>query len=223
MPKNIDRRKWLIFTLVIIVFGVAVCIAVPLPDADWYGTYYPTIRNVLAGKSPYDVAGFHNPPWMLLLMLPFGLFPLEEGRALFFIASVLVFVFILWKTESGLLATIAIFLSPTLLGGLLASNPDIFVLSGVLISPVWGLFVLLIKPQLGLGLVFYYAYVFWKKGSLKDILRVFAPITLGYLLSFLIFPVLVDKLLHKASIDPWNRSLFLRHPIGAHFLVACYP
>ena len=94
MLKSVNPRNLLVFSLLLIFLGGAVYFAFPLPDADWHGTYYPAVRNALAGKSPYDVPGFYNPPWMFLLLIPFGLFPLEIGRALFFIASVLVFIFI---------------------------------------------------------------------------------------------------------------------------------
>jgi hypothetical protein len=197
----------------------AVYLVFPLPDADWYGTYDPAVKNILAGKSPYDVPGFHNPPWMVLLLLPFGLFPLHVGRALFFIASILIFIFILWKTESNALTAVAVFLSPTLLGGLLASNPDLFILSGILLSPTWGLLVLLLKPQIGMGLFFYYLYWSWKDGGLKNSLIIFAPVVIGYLVSLALFPALISKLLHKSAIDPWNRSIFpYGIPLGIFFL-----
>lgn len=219
MMELANKRAVLVFLLLVVLIPASAYFASFLPNADWYGTYDPAARGIFRGQSPYDVTGFHNPPWMLLLLLPFIVFSPEYARGLFFVASLLAFIAIVWKVKINPLAAIALFLSPTMIGGLLACNPDMFVLTGILFPPVWGLFILLIKPQIGIGVALYYLFETWNKGRWAKVLRTFAPVTLGYILSFLIFPVLVEKLINKSSVDPWNRSIFpYGIPLGLFFL-----
>jgi hypothetical protein len=214
-----NKRGVLVFLLLAALIPVSAYFASFLPNADWYGTYDPAARGIFSGQSPYAVAGFHNPPWALLLLFPFIVFSPEYARGLFFVASILAFVVIVWKVKINPLAAIALFLSPTMIGGLLACNLDTFVLAGVLFPPAWGLFILLIKPQVGMGVALYYLHDSWKKGGWSKVLWTFAPVALGYSLSFLIFPVLVEKFMSKSSIDPWNRSIFpYGVPLGLFFL-----
>lgn len=190
-----------------------------LPNADWNGTYYPVIQCVLKGKNPYLVPGFHNPPWTVLFLLPFGMLSPEFARGLFFSCGLLVFGIIVWKTKAPPAAALAVLLSPTMIGGLLANNLDIFVLAGILLPPAWGLFVLLVKPQLGFGAALYYLIDSWQTTGWRQVVRIFFPITLAFLFTVLLFPEFVSKLLVKPAVDPWNRSIFpYGIPIGLLFL-----
>ncbi len=212
-------RNGLLFLALAGAFLGAAVLASYLPNADWDGTYRPVLELAFQGQDPYTVAGFHNPPWTLLLLFPFGLFPPEFARGLFFVAGVAAFLGIIWKVKAPPLAAIALFLSPTFIGGLLANNLDIFVLAGALLPSTWGLFILLIKPQLGFGVAAYYLTDAWIVGRWRTVFYTFAPVVFGFTLTFLIFPTLADKLLAKSSIDPWNRSIFpYGVPLGLAFL-----
>lgn len=216
--KNIDRSKQLTIAIFLIVVVLAAYLASFLPNADWYN-YDPAVRGIFKGQSPYAVVGFQSPPWMLLFLLPFTAFSFEIARGLVFVVSVLLYILIIRKVRVRPLAAIALFLSPTFIGGLLACNLDMFVLSGILFSPVWGLFILLLKPQIGIGVALYYLVVSWQAGRWRKVLRTLAPVTLSYLLSFLIFPILLERILNKPSLDPWNRSIFpYGIPLGLFFL-----
>ncbi|MCS6994658.1 MAG: hypothetical protein N2117_11740 [Anaerolineales bacterium] len=214
---KILHRHWILVGLAIFL-GVAV-FASQLPNADWDGTYRPVVESVLQGQNPYTVRTFANPPWTVLLLLPFAFFHPEFARGLFFAASVAVFFWIAWKVKAPPLAAIALFLSPTFIGGLLANNLDIFVLAGVLLPPAWGLFVLFIKPQLGFGAAIYYLVDAWKTDRWRRVFATFAPVTLGLALTFVLFPVLAERLFFMPSVNPWNRSIFpYGVPLGLLFL-----
>jgi hypothetical protein len=61
------------------------------PMRDFDQTYYPAISYVLAGQNPYTgdykvtdqgvPPAFFNPPWFLLILLPFGWLPFDIARA----------------------------------------------------------------------------------------------------------------------------------------------
>ena len=57
---------------------------------------------------------------------------------------------------------------------------------GLTMPAQWGLFLVLIKPQVGFVAVLYWLWQAYQKG-LKEVLRVFGPVTLATLASFLIF------------------------------------
>jgi hypothetical protein len=87
-------RKALITLLALALLIMIAVIAAPsIPRLrDFDQTFYPAIRYTLAGQNPYTAyyemtdqgapPSFFNPPWLLLILLPFGLFPLTLAHAL---------------------------------------------------------------------------------------------------------------------------------------------
>ncbi|HEY3312527.1 MAG TPA: hypothetical protein VGK00_12880 [Anaerolineales bacterium] len=205
-PINAKNVLAIGFIAALNVFGIY--FAAFLPDADFTPTFMPATRLVLQGQSPYLLAHFHNPPWAILLFLPFTAFPQAMARGLFFIASTVPLVALIYKNKLNLPGSLALLLSPTLIGVLLAANLDTFVHSGLLFPPVWGLFILLIKPQVGVGVALYLLVDSWEKGGWKKVVQTLGPVLIGFILTFVIFPVLITKFLNKPTNDPWNRSIF---------------
>jgi hypothetical protein len=203
-----NRRLILLIPFLILLLGVAVYYASFLPTADWYVTFDPAARGIFTGHSPYEMRGFSNPPWAVLLLLPFIIFPPLVAHGLFFVASALALIYLTWRLNTPLLAVVAFLLSPTAIGALLVGNLDPFVYLGMLLPPVWGLFVLLIKPQIGIGVAIYYLFEAWRQDRFFGVVRIFLPVAIAFLLSALIFPVFVHILITKSGVDPWNRSMF---------------
>lgn len=56
-----------------------------LKDSRTY--FFPATREVLAGRSPYSIEGFTNPPWAVLPLIPMVILPGE----------ILVIVCIIWS------------------------------------------------------------------------------------------------------------------------------
>lgn len=191
--------------LVISIF-LAVYLASFLPTADWQ-TFYLAARSVLGGHSPYEQPLFMLPPWGILPLLPMALLPFSLSKGLMFVVSLLILVYIMWRLQMPLLGVVAFLLSPTVIGGLLVNNVDPMVAAGMLFPPAWGLFFLLAKPQIGLGVALFSLVEAWQKQGLGGVLKTFAPLGAVYLLSALLFPVWIERMLFKAA-DPWNRSIF---------------
>jgi hypothetical protein len=67
---------------------------------DFDQTFYPAIRYTLAGQNPYTSyyqetdqgapPSFFSPSWLLIVLLPFGLFPFEIARSLWMVFLVVV-------------------------------------------------------------------------------------------------------------------------------------
>ena len=185
----------------------AVWLASLVPNADWSGTYEGVGRRLLHGQSPYDEPLFVNPPWAALLVIPFAILPSEVGRGLLLVASLAALVYAAWRLHAPRLAVVALLLSPTAIGSLLAANLDAFVILGLFLPPACGLLLLMIKPQIGVGPAIYHLIEAWRRGRLSGIVRVFWPIAIAYAVSALLFPVWLDRMFHKPA-NVWNRTLF---------------
>jgi hypothetical protein len=72
-----------------------------------------------------------------------------------------------------------------------------------------GLFLLSIKPQVGIGIILYKAYVVWRERGLRPLVLAFLPITAALGASFLLFGNWwIDKSDHLVGSAYWNVSLF---------------
>jgi hypothetical protein len=211
-------RKGLLYGTLVIVAAVAIWLASFVPNADWYGTYDAAGRGIFDGRSPYEQPLFVNPPWAVLVLLPFVVFPPALARGLILVCSLAALIYVAWRFRAPKLAMIALMLSPTAIGSLLAANLDAVVLLGVFLPPVWGLLLLMIKPQIGVGVAVYYLIVAWRESKVAGILRTFTPVVLAYIIGGILFPIWIDRMIHKPS-NVWNRSLFpYGIPLGIFFL-----
>jgi hypothetical protein len=198
--------------------GLAVWLAGFVPNADWTGTYQRVGTLVLQGRSPYEQSSFMNPPWAAFLILPFAVLPPALGRGALLVASLAALVYTAWRLHAPRLAAIALLLSPTTVGSLLAANLDSILLLGAFLPPTWGLLLLMLKPQIGVGPAAFDFVESWRRGGFRQLLVVFLPIIAAYVLSALIFPIWVGRVLRQPG-DVWNRSLFpYGIPIGLLFL-----
>jgi hypothetical protein len=204
--------------LCVVLVGLALWLASFVPNADWTGTYQPVGRLVLQGRSPYAQSSFLNPPWAAVLVLPLAILPPALGRGVLLIASLAALIYTAWRLNAPRLAAIALLLSPTTIGSLLAANLDSILILGAFLPPAWGLLLLMLKPQIGVGPAAFDFLQCWRRGRIRCILNGFLPVTVAYVLSTLIFPVWVNRVLRQPT-DVWNRSLFpYGIPIGVLFL-----
>ena len=202
-----SRPRVIFICILTILIGVAVYLAAPLPSADWYATFDPAARGVYSGHWPYENPGYRYPPWAILPLLPMVLFPPQLAHGLMIVVSALILIYIAWRLQAPPLAVIAFLISPTVVGILLINNLDPFVMLGVFPPPVWGLFILVIKPQVGFGVIMYHLFQTWKNERFWGVVRTFAPVAIAYLVFVLLFPVWVTRMLENPS-SGWNRSLF---------------
>jgi hypothetical protein len=207
MLKNINRRNLLISLALLIGLGLAIYLASFLPTADWFATFDPAARGIFSGLAPYHQVGYVYPPWAVIPLLPIVLFPPDLAHGLMYVLSALLLFYILWRLKVGVVAAVAFFLSPTAIGALMVNNIDPIVISGILFPPIWGLFLLVIKPQIGFGVAVYYLVEIWREHGFQGALRVFAPVSIAWLVSAALFPIWIERMLRNPEII-WNRSLF---------------
>jgi len=87
----------------------------------------------------------------------------------------------------------------------------------------WGLLLVTVKPQVGAGVALFWFVEAWRIGGVREVVRVFAPVTLIVLVSFVIFGLWPTRFVgtveyssgaFNASLWPWSI------PVGFALLTA---
>lgn len=216
LPINLNDwlkavRKIVPFLLVALV----ICLLTSfLPEAhDLERVFLPAARTALAGGSPYDDLPFYNPPWALFPIMPLLWLPIESVRALWFSLGALAFIAVMhyYGAKSWLIALTM--LSPPVLYSLLLGNNDWLSLLGLLLPPRWGLLLLIIKPQLGIGVIVLWIARAYREDGWRGIWRLVEPTAWALMLSFALYgpwPLSWADLLQSPlnlSIGPFFRGL----------------
>ncbi|NPA07322.1 MAG: hypothetical protein GXO54_07995 [Chloroflexi bacterium] len=182
------RAKPRLFIIILGFLGLTWVAARTLPPGiDWHETYYPAARAVLAGRSPYEVAGFRIAPWAIVPFLPLGLLPEDWGRAAYFVLSLFAYAWLAWRLGARGWTLALALLAPPVWHGLLNANIDWLPMLGFVLPPRWGLFFLVIKPQVGIGLTLYWFIQAVRQGGWRRVLHDFGPVSLALGLSVLLF------------------------------------
>jgi hypothetical protein len=153
---------------------------------DWVAWYRPAIILLFFGKSPYTIP-IANPPWALLPLAPLVLLPPLVGATILIIASPIIFSFIAYKLGAKPLPIIFFALSSPVIHNAVNINIDWMPALGLLMPPQIGLFFVLIKPQSGIGVAIYWLFDAWRKDRAKGVIKVFWPVTVAYLVSFVVY------------------------------------
>lgn len=222
MDKTNQLKKIsLVFLLVVGLIGVSYLVAPIIPaGVDWQTAFRPAALEILSLRSPYNVPGFFNPPWATIVLIPFALFPEQVGLVLLIIAGFISYAFVAHKLGGKIWAVIALLLSPPVMHNTLNGNIDWLAMLGVIMPPQIGLFFVTIKPQIGVAIVIFWLVESWRNGGWMETIRVFSPITLVTLVSFIFFGAW--PLRAQVEIDLWwNASLWpMSLPVGLALLIA---
>jgi hypothetical protein len=205
---------------VVAFLGVIAWIAPFVPSGiDWTTVFRPATLAALHGRSPYSVPGYFYPPWAVLPLIPFALLPESVGRIYLVVVALGVFGYIAYKLGAGKVGIAALLISPLVLHEVLNGNIDWLVAAGVVLPPWIGLFLVVIKPQISVAVVGFWMFSAWKNGGLQGVIRTFAPVTVAYGLSLIIFglwPITASRTLDFW----WNTSLWpISIPIGLALFV----
>ncbi len=197
---------------------------------DWHTSLRPAALELLAFRNPYLLGQFYNPPWCLLPYMLVAWLPENIGRGFVLFASLLSFGFVAYRLGAKPWAMAAFLVSPPVLHCLVNTNSDWIPLLGVVLPPQSGLFLVVVKPQIGFGVAFFWLVEAWRNGGgrlrsgyiggLREVVRVFWPVTLALLISFAIFGVWPLRY-HELLTEWWNASLWPASiPVGLALLVA---
>ena len=166
---------------------VIVVIAFFPPGWDWINWFRPATLAMLSGESPYNIEGFFNPPWLLIPLIPLAFLPERVGVVVISIAYITSYIFVSRKLGAKALTIAVLLASPSFFYGLTFANVDWIVALGFLMPPQIGLFFVLVKPQIGLGISIYWLIESWRNGGMKHVVKTFFPVTIVLIISFILY------------------------------------
>jgi hypothetical protein len=190
--ENDGLFKQKILPKIILVICVAIILTTIIyyifpVGSHWAEIFRPASLRLLRGGNPYVGLNFFNPPWALLPLLPMAVLPERLGNAFLGSITIISFGYIAIKMGAKPI-TLALFLTlPLTLYNVIQVNIDWLVAWGFLLPPQIGLFFILLKPQMGVFLAFYWFIDCWKTGGIKLVIKVFSPVAVSFLLSFIFY------------------------------------
>jgi hypothetical protein len=186
---------------------------------DWYAIFRPAANALLSGISPYAIDGFFSPPWVAVLMSPFALLPPGVDVAVMSLASYVAWIIAARRLgATPFIIILAILLNPYIIWSTFTGNNDWIVALGLVLPPQIGLFFVLAKPQAGIGIVIFWLFEAWRRNGWREVVRVFAPISIVSLLACIPFGFWPAHLF-EATSKYWNLSPFpVLLPVGVIML-----
>jgi hypothetical protein len=155
----------------------------------------------------------------LIPLIPLALLPPKISSAILFVLSLLALIFFIFKLGARPLVMLAILFSYPVAAGLYFGSLEPFFYLGFILPPQIGLFFLLAKPQIGIGVAVYWLYLKIREGKVS-VLKTFTPVVVAYVLSILIFGPWFLSSPHAAQ-HVWNLSLWpYAIPVGLGLMAA---
>lgn len=174
---------------------------------DWRDSFHPATMMFLRGENPYDLGVFHNPVWALIPMIPFALLGERLGEIALFIAGMFAFAYAARRMGASPFAMTVFGMSFFVFYSLFLGNIDWLVALGFFLPPVYGLFFVLLKPQIGIGMVLYWLWDEWQEGGLQRVMVTFSPVTAGIAMNFAVYGNWISGNGRLAG-EWWNVSIF---------------
>jgi len=161
--------------------------------SHWSEIFRPAALEIIQFKNPYSIEKFFNPPWALIPIIPFAILPEKIGNALYASISLFGFAYAAYKMGARWYVLLIFMILPQTLYNGIQVNVDWLVAIGFTLPPQIGLFFILLKPQIGIFLALYWFIEAWKKDKIKMVSRTFGPVSIAFLLSFLLFGFYFEK------------------------------
>jgi hypothetical protein len=191
----------------------------------WYSeTDWTPIRrgivDIFQGQNPYTVdGGFFNPPWVALLLAPLAFLPEKLGANINTLIGFYVLVYVALRLKAHPLTAFLLMLSAPVIVSLAFSNIDWIPALGLILPPQIGLFFLLVKPQIGVGVCIYWLVEAYQVGGPRRVIKTFLPVTAAFVLSFAIYGMYPLQATRLTDIW-WNTSMWPASiPLGLALLV----
>lgn len=214
-------------TILLIVAGLALFAVTDLllirsgyvETVDWRDAFRPATMQILQGESPYSVGKVFNPPWVFLPMIPLALLPLDISSTIMFLLPIFGYAFAALKFKIDPINLLIFLANPFFYFGATCGNIDWLIPLGAVMSPMIGLFFVLAKPQIGLGITIFWGIEAYRSGGIKQVIKIFAPVTLAFGISLAVFGLWP---LHATKLADvwWNLSIWpYSIPIGVGLLI----
>lgn len=214
------RPVFLYIFLAVLFCGLVWFVFVSFPLMEhWDEIFRPAALNLVNGKNPYAIEKFMYPVWALIPIIPLAFLPSKIGSAIFSVLTLYGLVFVARRLGAKPLTAILFATLPQLLYTTVQVNLDWLVILGYILPPQIGLFFVLSKPQLGIGIAIFWFIKIWREKGFWSMFRVFTPFLIAFLLSFIFYGPWFMKC--EITFLAENRNLWpLGIAIGLVLLVA---
>lgn len=155
-----------------------------------------------------DTFHVYNPPWVLFPLIPFEIVP--YGRALMLVAAISISGFTAARLGASPLAVALFIFSPLVFDALAWGNVEWLAILGFVVTPGFGLLLLVLKPQVTIAAIVFLIVESWRTRGWHGTVRLVAPLAVVTLLSFVAFglwPLETASYMDNRN-SPMNISLF---------------
>lgn len=187
---------------------------------DFKHTYARAADN---WRDPFTIEGipdqepFTNPPWVLALLPHAFLFPAHIGAAVNSTITIIVILVVIRRFGGTWQTALMTFTSAPFFDLMLKSNVDWIPMLALLLPPMWGLPLLVIKPH-SIGAV---ALIWWKRQRFS--LWMLAPLAVLGVLSLLVYGLWFTQVGLPWNAAAWNFAPFPYFlPLGTYMLYRAY-
>lgn len=197
IPRPLERRALIAAVVLAVIAWMLAMWMRTQPINVWTDQVEVFRPSVALFSNPYEIFAFVNPPWLLLLLTPFALLPLEVSVLVQTLCYFVLVTVIIYRFGGDFLAVLITLTSFVALDAVIEMNVDWFTLIGLLVPVEISPLFLLFKPQLALG---YYFGVSWRKWP------VIALVTLAAVaLSSLIWPNWIFEIINRVETTSIQR------------------
>lgn len=203
----------LAFLLMSPMFILFFYIFLPVAPSDWSRMFYVVPKIPL---DPYQIPSYNYPPWLTVILMPFSVFSLKFSQALSAFSALFFISLLIVRSKGNWISFLLTFTSIPFISMLGNVNVDWIVAAGFVFPSIWTLPLVLVKPQVGVLVIF----VWFKRSKNK---MVFILSTILFLLATLLiweqWPLLMWQNIRGLSLGRINSSLFpWSVPVGAALL-----
>lgn len=193
-----------------------------IPTAiDWEVIFRPATMAMVNGQTLSNYL-FFNPPWLLLVLIPFAVLPAALGRWLFLVATFFAFGIVARQLKIKPLGLMLFFLTPFALDSLAWGNVEAIALLGLAMPLPFGLLLLVLKPQITLGVIVFLLWRVFQSHDPKKIVTTLLPLAIVLMGSIALYGTWWSQTLTymQYASSSMNLALFpLGIPIGLILLI----
>jgi hypothetical protein len=113
-------------------------------------------------------------------LYPIAVLPNQIGNLTMTLISLGILIFVARRNKMSLLSFLFAMSMPQMAFVVCNGGTDALTILGFVLNPVVGLFFVLIKPQLSIGVLLFWLIEAWNKGKIKQVVNVFLPAGLVY-------------------------------------------
>src|SRR5260221_5885087 len=169
---------------------------------DWMRAFFPAVQAFVTGGNPYAPldrgGGFPNPPWLLPLLVPFGLLPPIWGHIGMGIVAITGLVALCVRLRRPWVALLVAGSIP-MLSTIYWGNVEGFCLWGLAVGGPIGFFLLTVKPQVAglVGLV--WIWEAYQKERLLGVAKLVGPTAAIAVVSTFAYPQWIPAMLESQA------------------------